>query len=572
MVLPTDPVFYLAGMTVITLFAAILQIRKSESDLAIKKKEVDQKIYETLILREISQRIGYELNLHKILDTIVDSLNKLLPFSVVSYMLASEDQTKINLRYHLEQSVNRKFLNDMRNHMLQIFNQTTGRNYTLDNLVESTTGTIIDESIRYPVASLWVAPLRVDSSGFGVVAIGSKKAGLYKGTEMEALNQILAQANQAVSNLEKVLGEEEEKVNSMVASMADGVLMLDANMGLVVINPAAARLLGLATDKKLTILDIAGSLSNKLDLRTKIDESVQKGQLVVLDNLQVGDKISQLLISPVKGATGKLLGSVVLFHDTSAQKELERVRDEFTAMMVHELRAPLTVVQGTTDMFLKDPQLVQASQGVELLKTMQNSSRAMLALVSDLLDVSKIEAGKFQVMKTKGNLSQLINDRINFFAAVASSKSINLYAEGLDKTLELEFDPDRISQVLNNLISNALKFTPMGGMVYVSAYTLNTTHDIRWRFVDSKPESFELQLPAGLVAISDTGIGISPERTNDLFSKFKQLQPSIGQERGTGLGLVIAKGIVETHGGKIFMQSHVNEGTTFYFTLPALSR
>ena len=131
------------------------------------------------------------------------------------------------------------------------------------------------------------------------------------------------------------------------------------------------RLLDLSNDKKPTVLDVATKLADKVDLRTKIDESVAGNKLVTFDNLTVNDKISQLLISCVKDPGGKLLGTVVLFHDITAQKELDLIRDEFTAMMVHELRAPLTVVRGTTDMFLKNPQMSSQTQGIELLKTME---------------------------------------------------------------------------------------------------------------------------------------------------------------------------------------------------------
>ncbi len=555
--LPADPAVYLTPLAILTLVASFIQIRKSETDLAKRKKEIDQKIYETLILREIGERIGYELNLSKILDTIVGSLNKLIPFSVISYALWDPGKNKIDLRFHLEETVNRGFLEEMKNQMLA----KLGRN---EEILETVTGTIIDEGIKDKLASLWLLPLTINEQNMGILAVANKRAGLYKGPEMEILNKILAQANRAVANLEKVLATEEEKLNTMVASMSDGVLMLDANLGLAVINPAAAGLLGLKTDKKLTILDVAESLANKLDLRTKIEESQQKNALVTFDNLTIGDKISKLLISPVKDATGKVLGTVVLFHDITVQKELEKVREEFTAMMVHELRAPLTVVRGTADMIFKNPTMTAQPQGLDLLKTMENSAGTMLSLVNDLLDVAKIEAGKFQIIKVKNNLTEIIKDRITFFGQLAQPKSIALSSDFVEQNLEAECDKERTSQVLNNLLSNAIKFTPVGGRVILSAYHINNPGEIRWRFPTNKP-AVNFSGPAVLISVSDTGEGIPEEQLPELFSKFKQLKPS---EKGTGLGLTIAKGIIESHGGAIFVQSQSSEGTTFYFTLP----
>lgn len=555
MVLPTDPTFYLAPLALITLGVSYIQIRVNQNDLAKRQKEVDQKIYETLILREIGERIGYELDLNKILNTIVESLDKLLPFSVVGYMLLDKTLNKAAVRFHLKESVNRDFLNNLKEKMIE--------GITTQDISESITGTIIDDSLKITAQSSWTVPLSLNNRGVGVLVIASKNSGLYKGPEMEVLTEILAQANRAVNNLEKVLQTEEEKLNSMVASMADGVLMLDANLNLLVINPAAIRLLGLSPDQKVTILEVAEKLSNVLDLRIKINESIQNNILVTVENLFIDNKASQLLISPVKDVNKKILGTVVLFHDVTTQKELDRIREEFTAVMVHELRAPLTVVRGATDMFLRDPQLSIQQSGQDLLKTMQISASTMLTLVNDLLDAAKIEAGKFQVIKTKANLVEIIKERIMFFNQLAVPKTITLSADIPEENLEVDFDKDRISQVLNNLISNAIKFTYVGGKITISVYK----GEVKWHYQDNIPQIKDENKPLIIVSVSDSGIGIPVEKIPDLFSKFKQLHP-IDKDNGTGLGLVIAKGIIESHGGNIYVQSHVNEGTTFYFTLP----
>lgn len=560
--LPTDPTFYLAPLALVTLGVSFIQIRVNRNDILKQQKEVNQKIYETLILREIGERIGYELNLSKILDTIVGSLDKLLPFSVVGYMLFDKITGKAILRFHLQESVSRVFLDSLRVKMLQELKITS------ENVEEGITGTIVDDSLKSVAQSVWTTPLVLNSRGVGVLIVASTKKDLYKGPEMTVLTKILDQANRAVNNLEKVLKSEEEKLNDMVASMADGILMLDTNLNLLVINPAAIRLLGLSTTQKVTILEIAEKLSNALDFRAKISESNQKDSLVTVENLVINNIALRLLISPVKDQNQKILGTVALFHDISAQRELDRVRDEFTAMMVHELRAPLTVVRGAADMFIRDPQLSVQQQGQEMMKTMKTSASTMLTLVNDLLDAAKIEAGKFQVAKTKSNLAEVIKDRITFFTQLASPKSINLNEDVLEDDLEVEFDHDRIMQVLNNLISNAIKFTANGGTITISGYKVNSLAETKWRYKESTPEVPAEAKPMVVVSVSDSGIGIPTDRISELFSKFKQLRPMDTNNQGTGLGLVIAKGIIESHGGNVYVQSHANEGTTFYFTLP----
>lgn len=252
---------------------------------------------------------------------------------------------------------------------------------------------------------------------------------------------------------------------------------------------------------------------------------------------------------------------------TERQKQIDKLHDDFTAKLIHELRAPLTVIRGTTDMFLSNPTLCAKDQGKELLTTMRNSSEDMLSMVNDLLDVYKIEAGKFQVLKTRGNLADIMCDRVVFFGQMAKEKGLNLSLEISGQDLMADFDRERIIQVLNNLISNAIKFTPASGRIVVAATQISSSADIHWRFGPPDHQAVT-NLPASLISVSDTGEGISADSMQDLFSKFKQLRPVDGRN-GSGLGLAIAKGIIESHGGQIFLESRPNEGTTVYFTIPA---
>lgn len=569
--LPGDLNSYLPTLTplaIITLLASFYEIRKNQKQIAKERAEINQKIYETLILREIGERIGYELNIERLLETIITSLNKLVSFSTVSYVLEGPDPSKVLYRIHLEESVNRAFLNKTRDYLLRGLEQVSDKKYLPEALDEKISGSIIDEGDQKDIASLWIAPLTINNRGVGAIALSSIQKGLYHGPEMEVLTKILAQANRAVNQLEEVINTEQSKILSMISSMADGVMMLDNDNNLVAINPPASKMLGLEALGKVTILDVARALSDKLDLRSKIDESVRDKKIVTFDNLIIGNSYYKLLVSPATDKNGKNIGSVVIFHDMTAQKELERVRDDFTAMMVHELRAPLTVIRGTTDMFISQPNLATDSQGKELLSTMLTSTSTMLGLVNDLLDAAKIEAGKFQIIKTKGDLGAIIKDRVVFFQQMAEPKQIALATETATAPLEAEFDRDRMTQVFNNLLSNAIKFTAVGGKITIDAYKISQASEIKWRFSPpNNPPALPSQ-PNILISISDTGLGIPKEKISDLFSKFKQLGKNAEGTKGTGLGLVIAKGIIESHGGIIFVESEVNSGTTFHFTLP----
>lgn len=539
-------------LILITLLYALYEIKRSQvrldedkKELERKEKEISRKIYETTILKELGERIGYELNVEKIIDIITGSLSKLIPFSTVSYILVSKDQQRLIFKCHLEESVSREFIEDIKSKMLTSLSALLGKRQENKDLEEILSGTIIDDTVKKNVSSFFHIPVTIDEETMGILTVASGLSGLYKEEEMTILYQIVSQASVAVAKLERVLEAEKGKLNAMIQSMADGVLMLDEDNRIVALNPAGKFLLGLNSLEKVTIFDIINALEGKMDFKTKLEESKENDKVVVQEELLINDRFSQVLISPVKDKHQKPLGSVVIFHDITNQKELERIRDDFTAMMVHELRAPLTVVRGTSDTLIAHPELMKNKESLDLLASMKNSSTSMLTLVNDLLDVAKIEAGKFQIMKTKQNIAVVANDRANFFTPLASERGLTIKVITDKNIADSNFDRERVAQVLNNLISNAIKFTAPGGEITVSA---------------------SLKEKEIIISVQDTGEGIPKEKQADLFSKFKQLVP--GKKEGTGLGLVIAKGIIEAHGGRIWVDSETGKGSTFAFSLP----
>lgn len=520
------------------------------------KDEIEQKIYETEILRELSQRFGYELSVEKVLDIITGSLSNLLPFSVVASMLLSPDsRKKIIFKCHLEESVQRQFIDDIRQRMLSSLTALTNKQYQPEEVSEILTGTIIDERKTAKIASFFNIPVSINNRLVAVLTIASVKPELYKEHEMTILYKIVNAASTAVSKLENVLESEKGKIEDMISSLADGVLMLDKEDRLVIINPQAKKILGLKKKEEVSIFDIIESLAGKFDLHEKIQQSLKHNKLIIEKEVLLNsERFVQILISPVKDINKQILGSVILFHDITTQKELERIREDFTAMMVHELRAPLTVVRGTTDIILSQPKIAIEKSGKELLSSMKGSAETMLSLVNDLLDVAKIEAGKFQIFKSKQNIAAILRERMTFFQNMAEEKGLSLKEEIPGNLPEISLDKERIAQVLNNLISNAIKFTEKGDI----------TLGIIWR--SKKRESSPKNEMT--VFVKDTGQGIAKEQLGKLFSKFQQLAKPKAEKKGTGLGLAIAKGIVEAHAGKIWAESSLGRGTTFFFTLP----
>ncbi|MBI4363268.1 MAG: GAF domain-containing protein [Candidatus Doudnabacteria bacterium] len=562
----------LAIYTVIVFVFIWLENRRISYRLHIKEAEMVRRMYEVSILKELGERIGYSLNVQKIADIITGSLRQLLSYSTVSYLLLS-DEGRVIFHSVLEESVNHRFVEEVKHRLVKALSAMINKEIKAELIDESISGTITDESNRGEIRSFFNIPVVINSQPVGILNVASTKDGLYKEEEMSILYTIMNQASSAVSKLENILNQEKGKLNSMVASMADGVFMVDTRNRLLVINPAAIEMLGISKPQP-TIFDVLDALASKFDLRTKIEESIKNDRLTVEEQLPLNQRVLRVLISPVKDAENKALGAVVLFHDITKEKAIEKMREDFTSMMVHELRSPLTGIRSIANLLREEKIKNERQKYQEFIDLIVTNSASMLDLVNDLLDVAKLEAGKFQVMKKTTDLANVIKVRVQSFQSLAAENHLALESKVEEGLPTLDLDENKIGQVLNNLLSNALKFTQKG-KITVSAFVLKSGQDLADRVLSlgliwpGIKNDIRLNDDNVVVAVTDTGIGIPESQIGKLFNKFTQLEQSaVSEKKGTGLGLVISKGIVEAHGGKINVVSDEGKGTTFYFTLP----
>jgi len=556
--------------------------RKLEKELEEREKEMKRKIYEISILKELGERTGYSLDVQRIVDIITGTLEQLIKYSVVSYMLIEPE--KIYFKAHLEEPVHKKFIVEIKDRMLKSLSALSDKEFTKEQVEEILSGAILSEDLEKSVRSFFNIPLVIGGKVVGVLTISNTKAGLYKEEEMTILYKITQQASQAVTRLQEVVEIEQRKLNSMVESMAEAVVMTDKDYRIVVANPAVKKIIGIDDKKEnVTIFDFIDNLEGKFDIRGKLEESVEFDKIITLDNIMIRDRFFQIFVSPVKSGEGltkgNILGGVVIFHDVTKEKEVEKMRDDFTSMMVHELRSPLVGIKAMAE-GIKTDGFEDTNMCKDYGGFIYEASAQMLNLVNDLLDAAKLEAGKFAVHKESADIKKVIKKRLSFFESVAKDNKIKLKSQ-LDKNLstKVEFDTMRVSQVLNNLISNSLKFTKERGVVTIQALSHKKGGDIH---TEAKESGIEWMLHSEekklankisdslIIAVTDTGAGISGDHILQLFNKFKQFQTKVakGDKKGTGLGLAIAKGIVEAHGGMIGVVSEEGIGSTFYFTLP----
>jgi signal transduction histidine kinase len=231
-------------------------------------------------------------------------------------------------------------------------------------------------------------------------------------------------------------------------------------------------------------------------------------------------------------------------------KELDRLKSDFVSNVSHELRTPLTAIKGAVDLILREVAGPLTEKQIHYLTRVRSNTQHLAGLINDLLDLSKIESGKIEVKSSLVSMGGLVHEVVETLRPIAVEKGIALEAAIPEQSIMVWADRDKINQVLMNLIGNAIKFTPAHGTVTVSA---------------SRNGDERVQ-----VSVSDTGPGVPPEENEKIFDKFYQVGEVDGvKPKGTGLGLAICKALVELHGGRIWVESEMNRGSTFYFTLPA---
>ena len=278
-----------------------------------------------------------------------------------------------------------------------------------------------------------------------------------------------------------------------------------------------------------------------------------RGEAVINQELEIhhpDGRVFPILASgaPLHNELGHVAGAVVAFQDISRLREVDRMKDEFVSIVSHELRTPLTSIRGSVQLVLDEPNSVPDAEHRQLLQIALNNCERLVRIINDILDVAKIESGNITLHRKPVNVADIVRQSIQVVEGPARIAKVTLDAKLPARLRPVMVDPDRMVQALVNLLSNAVKFAPSGSTVTVTAAGSDSSVTL---------------------AVSDQGEGIAPENLNRLFKKFQQVDSSSSRRTGgTGLGLAITKALVEQHGGRIYVDSEVNKGTRFSFTLP----
>jgi PAS domain S-box-containing protein len=341
--------------------------------------------------------------------------------------------------------------------------------------------------------------------------------------------------------------EEKEKTKAIINNFTDGLLVFDEKEELSLINPQAESFFEIKSKelikKSVLELDVFSTF--------KPITSFLKGGMVNIFRKEAElreDLVLEVSTVPIKTEEGKL-GTLIILHDITRERIIERMKTEFVSISAHQLRTPLSAIKWTLGMLLDgDLGEITKDQKEFLFKTYASNER-MINLINDLLDVSRIEEGRYLYKPTLNELEPIIQFIVNSCKEQLEKKRIILEIKKPAKKLpKIMVDVEKIKLAIQNFIDNAIKYTLDGGRVEIS--------------FSSDENNVE-------VSVKDSGIGIPKEQQGRIFSKFFRGNNAIRMETdGSGLGLFISKNIIEAHGGKVWFESEDGKGTTFHFSFP----
>ena len=340
-----------------------------------------------------------------------------------------------------------------------------------------------------------------------------------------------------------------ESLNPILDSLADGILVTDAQGNIILCNQKAETMLGIKGEDALgqQVQDYIKneSLVRLINKTLSLNVPYHTEELCLID---LGETRLRIHVSPVRAGSGLLIGSVTLLHDVAQLSAIDKVKSNFLSMVSHQLKSPLSSTLLQTSILLDGITGGLNEKQTDLLQKIKAKTRGMTDLVNDILDVCYIEEGGYVTQIEPLNLSEILKRTIEVIQPQAQDKNISLQVAIEDNLPLLNGNKSSIEAMFLNLIMNGIKYTLPGGQVSVGL----------------RKDAPYLELK-----VSDTGIGIEDKDILRIFDKFyRERSERTKHISGTGLGLSIVKGVVDAHHGSIYVESEVGKGTTFTVLLP----
>jgi two-component system NtrC family sensor kinase len=482
-------------------------------------------------LSRLSQSITSQLDLDTVLSTVMDTAVSLTGAEESSLLLVDETTGELYLR------ASRNFNNEITNNEFRM------------GITDSLAGTVIrtgqpvlvdEENLKkiktdYLVYSLIYVPLKTHDRTVGVLGVDNRN--LKKPFNDYHVRLLMAVADFAAIAIEnaQMFGDtnyERARLETILTKVQDGVIILDSEQKIIFVNQGAREALALK-DEDLTYqsTDATVQINEILDLVTR---GTSRAEINMSEGRVMDAQVTEIAN----------VGTVITLHDISMFKELDRAKSDFVNTVSHDLRTPLTTILGYVELVERVGPVTDLQR--EYIRHVQMSVHNISNLVNDLLNLGRIEAG-FDKHKEVVHIDHLVSESCENLKDQLAYKGHRLSVEITPDLPPVWGSPILLAQVIDNLLGNAIKYTPPGGQIFIKA--------------DVEDDQLVIQF-------KDTGVGIPPMDLPFIFDKFFRASNASGEASGTGLGLAIVKSIVETHYGRIWVDSILSQGSTFNVVLP----
>ena len=404
---------------------------------------------------------------------------------------------------------------------------------------------LISRAITQPIEEMRQRTIQISRGDY------SGQVRIYGDDELGQLAQAVNELSVRVEESQESTESERRRLDSVLGYMTDGVLATDRRGRITIANEMASDFLNLENDEIVgkSILDV-------LDLRQKftLRDLLENQEQVVLDfSTDKKDLILHASFALIQRESGFISGLVCVLHDVTEQQKIDQDRKQFVSNVSHELRTPLTSMKSYIEALVegawKDPEVAP-----KFLKVTQEETDRMMRMINDLLNLSRMDSGTAKLDLEYINLNELFNHILDRFDMIlkngdkVNKKNYTIKRDFTRRDIWVEVDTDKIQQVLDNIINNAIKYSPDGGVI---TCRLVETHN------------------HVIMSISDQGLGIPKDAISHVFDRFYRVDKARSRAQGgTGLGLAISKEVIAMHGGRIWVESRENKGSTFYISLP----
>jgi len=399
--------------------------------------------------------------------------------------------------------------------------------------------------------------LEVDDELLGVIYLFRAGSVAFSGNDRRVLMAFAAQAAIAVRNArlysELVAGK--QRLDAIIENSADGIMILDPERRIETINRALLNMIGWPREKALgqpcyKVLKLQNITGNDLCQAEDTEVNLPRQGTVYVEGDLVRPSGARIVVgvryTPLWNEAGQLRNIIVNVVDITRFREAEEMKSTFISVISHELKTPVALIKGYATTLAREDAHWDEQTLREGLQVIEEESDRLNSLIDNLLDASRIQAGVLKLEQGDVNIPQLVRQVVERFATQSDQHKFEV--DFPDDFPVILADEERLRQVLNNLVSNAIKYSPEGGVVRVGGW--------------ADQESVT-------VYVADQGIGIPPEEQGRLFARFYRVDSSLRRKtQGAGLGLFLCKSLIEAHGGQIWFRSEPGKGSTFFFSLP----